>query len=50
MGRGVHFCGEAKGEKPGVVGKPTVHNADLMKREGRGLKGPVITGVTLETE
>ncbi len=28
MGRGVHFCGEAKGLKPGAEGKPTVRNAD----------------------
>ena len=28
MGRGVHFCGEAKGTKPGAIGKPTVHSAD----------------------
>jgi hypothetical protein len=28
MGRGVHFCGEAKGMKPGAVGKPIVHSAD----------------------
>ncbi len=51
MGRGVHFCGEAKGVKPGVEGKPTLSITwIIMKREGRGLKGPVITGMTLETE
>lgn len=36
---------------PGVEGKPTLSITWIvMKREGRGLKGPVITGMTLETE
>ena len=47
-GQGVHFRGKAKGVNPEAIGKPTVRN--VARREGRDLKGSVITRVILETE
>ena len=46
-GRGVHGRGEPKGLNPGGVGKPTARSGET--REGRGLKGPVVTAVRPET-
>ena len=46
--QGVYLHGELKGLKPEGEGKPTFHS-HAMYGEGRGLKGPLVMGVRLET-
>ena len=47
-GRGVHSCGKLKGRKPESAGKPT-STQPAFAGEVRGLKGPGVTALTLET-